>query len=76
MPKLSVYFLTTVFEVANTGPSIYAHYLWEAFKDDPNIRFHVVTTDSTIAHPQIHRINTVARRGPAYFESVGAVVAG
>lgn len=70
MPKFSVYFATTVFDDANTGPAIYAQYLWEAFKNDPAFVFHVVTTDTAAAHPRIHPVRRSTRRGPAIYDDV------
>lgn len=34
--------MTSVFEDVNTGPAIYARYLMEAFRDDPEINFKLV----------------------------------
>ncbi len=68
--KFSVYFVTTVFDRANTGPAIYARYLWESFKDDPDIAFHVVSPDVTTKHARVHQIRPATRRGPTFYDDV------
>jgi glycosyltransferase involved in cell wall biosynthesis len=52
--RLPVVFVTTVFEGTETGPGTYARYLWNAFRDDPQIEFHLVAPTSSEAHPRIH----------------------
>ena len=42
---LRVVFVTSVFEDIDTGPGIYARYLWNHFRDDPLIDFHVVAPE-------------------------------
>ena len=54
MDKLRVVFSSTVFEEVETGPGIYAQYLWDAFRDDPDIEFHVVAPFFKQAHPRLH----------------------
>lgn len=54
-PKgVPVVFVTTGFGDTPTGPSVYAHYLWEGFRDDPDIEFHVVAPGFPQAHPRLH----------------------
>jgi hypothetical protein len=42
--KRKVIFITTIWGQGGTGPETYARYLWEAFRDDPDIEFHLVAT--------------------------------
>ncbi len=51
-------FLTTVFEEVDTGPGVYANYLWRTFRDDPAIEFHVVAPWFTERHPSLHAVGT------------------
>jgi glycosyltransferase involved in cell wall biosynthesis len=55
--KKKVIFITTSWGKGGTGPEIYARYLWEAFRDDPEIEFHLVATGSGSDHPRLHLIN-------------------
>jgi len=54
--KKKVIFVTTTWGQGSTGPEIYARYLWEAFRDDPDIEFHLVATGSNSNHPRLHLI--------------------
>lgn len=54
--KKKVIFITTTWGQGGTGPEIYARYLWEAFRDDPEIEFHLVATGSGSTHPRLHLI--------------------
>jgi glycosyltransferase involved in cell wall biosynthesis len=79
--KKKVIFITTSWGKGGTGPEIYARYLWEAFRDDPEIEFHLVATGSGSDHPRIHLINppegslalykAVAEKGLALARSLG-----
>jgi glycosyltransferase involved in cell wall biosynthesis len=52
--SIRVVFVTTVFEGVDTGPGIFAHYLWRAFRDDPDVEFHVVAPEIAEIHPRLH----------------------
>jgi glycosyltransferase involved in cell wall biosynthesis len=79
--KRKVIFITTSWGKGGTGPEIYARYLWEAFRDDPEIEFHLVATGSGSDHPRLHLIpapqdslalyRAVAERGLALARSLG-----
>ena len=79
--KKKVIFITTSWEKGGTGPEIYARYLWEAFRDDPEIEFHLVATGSDSTHPRLHLIKppegslalykAVAEKGLALARSLG-----
>ncbi len=51
---LRIIFLTTNFEEVTNGPGIFARYLWDAFRDDPEIEFHVVAPNFRQEHPRLH----------------------
>jgi glycosyltransferase involved in cell wall biosynthesis len=51
---IRVLFVTSVFEDIRTGPGIYAHYLWNSFKDDPEFEFHVIAPRFNQPHPHCH----------------------
>jgi glycosyltransferase involved in cell wall biosynthesis len=51
---MRVVFVTTVFEGVDTGPGIFANYLWRAFRDDPDLEFHVVAPEFSASHPRLH----------------------
>jgi glycosyltransferase involved in cell wall biosynthesis len=53
-PSLRVVFATTVFGHGANGPETYARYLWDAFKDDPQIEFHLVAPELPDTHPRWH----------------------
>jgi glycosyltransferase involved in cell wall biosynthesis len=55
--KKKVIFITTSWGQGGTGPEIYARYLWEAFRDDPEIEFHLVAPGSGSTHPHLHLIS-------------------
>lgn len=79
--KKKVIFITTSWGKGGTGPEIYARYLWEAFRDDPDIEFHLVATGSGSDHARLHLINppegslalykAVAEKGLALAYSLG-----
>jgi len=52
--KPKVIFVSTVFDDVNTGPGIYAEYLWKAFRDDEDFEFHVVAPSIEERHPRLH----------------------
>jgi len=56
--KKKVIFITTSWGQGGTGPEIYARYLWEAFRDDPEIEFHLVAMGAGSDHPRLHLIPT------------------
>ena len=56
--KLRVVFSTSVFDDAETGPAIYARYLWQAFRDDPDLEFHMVAPSSEEQHPRLHTLES------------------
>jgi glycosyltransferase involved in cell wall biosynthesis len=49
-----VVFVTTVFDSVDTGPGVYARYLWEALRNDPAIEFHLVAPDAYERHERLH----------------------
>lgn len=49
-----VVFVTTVFEATDTGPGTFARYLWRAFRDDPDLEFHLVAPEVAEVHPRLH----------------------
>lgn len=51
---VKVVFVTPVWAKPRTGPEVYAKYLWEAFRDDPEIEFHLVAAGVGEAHPRLH----------------------
>ena len=53
-PQIHVIFATSVFGEVHNGPALYANYLWHHFKDDPQIKLHLVTPKSQQIHPRIH----------------------
>ncbi len=52
--NVRVVFLTTTFDEVSNGPGIFARYLWDAFRDDPDIEFHVVAPTFQEKHPRLH----------------------
>lgn len=79
--KKKVIFITTSWGKVGTGPEIYARYLWEAFRDDPEIEFHLVASGADSTHPRLHLIKppegslalykAVAQKGLALACSLG-----
>jgi glycosyltransferase involved in cell wall biosynthesis len=79
--KKKVIFITTSWGKGGTGPEIYARYLWDSFRDDPEIEFHLVSTGLGSDHPRLHLINApkgsldlyraVAEKGLALARSLG-----
>ena len=61
MSKPKVIFVTSVYDDVGTGPSTYARYLWEGFRDDKDIEFHLVAPRSTTEHPRLHPVQAVGR---------------
>lgn len=61
-----VVFATTVFDDVRTGPAIYAHYLWRAFRDDAGLDFHVVAPRCGERHPKCHEVGCGRRRSCVY----------
>lgn len=51
---VKVVFVTPVWDKPRTGPEVYAKYLWEAFRDDPDIEFHLVAAGVGEAHSRLH----------------------
>lgn len=49
-----VVFATTVFEGVETGPGTYARYLWQEFKHDNEVEFHVVAPTLEERDPRLH----------------------
>jgi len=60
MKKISVVFVSSVFEEAREGPAIYARYLWHHFFDHEEIDFHLVVPKSSVKHPNIHEAGEYA----------------
>ncbi len=58
MIKPRIVFATTVFEPISTGPAVFAHYLWEAFREDSSIDFHLVTAVAAEEHPRLHVVGS------------------
>lgn len=53
-----VIFVTPFWGNPRTGPEVYAKYLWESFRDDPDLEFHLVAAgeEDGAAHPRLHLI--------------------
>ena len=47
-------FVSTVFDEVANGPAIYARYLWDALRDDPDLDFHVVAPSFAGQHERLH----------------------
>jgi glycosyltransferase involved in cell wall biosynthesis len=67
--RKKVLFLTSVFGNVDNGPGIYANYLWEAFKDDPDIEFHLVAPELKEESPKLHASGT-QKSSVALYEGV------
>ena len=63
MKKKSIIFVTTTFEESQNGPSIFAQYLWDAFKDRVEFDFHMIAPTSSVAHPKFHHLETSSDSG-------------
>ncbi len=50
----NIVFVTSTFDQTEVGPAVYARYLWNAFKDDSEFKFHVVAPEFCRKHPQFH----------------------
>jgi len=61
MNTLKVVFITPHWGNQRTGPEVYVRYLWEAFRNDPEIEFHVVAGGVDEVHSRLHLVNS--RRG-------------
>jgi len=53
---VKVIFVTPLWDRPRTGPEVYAKYLWESFRDDPDIEFHLVAGGEGEAHPRLHLV--------------------
>lgn len=51
-----VIFVTPLWDKPRTGPEVYARYLWESFRDDPDIEFHLVAGGEGKSHPRLHLV--------------------
>jgi len=54
--KINVVFVTTHFNTTPNGPAVYANYIWNGFKNDPDIEFHIVAMGEQVNVPNIHMI--------------------
>jgi glycosyltransferase involved in cell wall biosynthesis len=54
--RLKVIFVTPLWDKPRTGPEVYAKYLWESFRDDPDIEFHLVAGGEGESHPRLHLV--------------------
>jgi len=68
--RIRVVFATHAFEDARTGPAVYARYLWEAFRDHPQIEFHLVAPDGPDNHPQFHRFTPAGSGSRLYYAAL------
>ena len=57
LTMIRVLFATTVYDDVATGPTLYARYLWEAFRNDPDIEFHLIAPSIDGKHPQLHALD-------------------
>ena len=62
----AVVFSTTVLTDPSTGPGRFAQYLWEAFRDDPMLEFHIVAPSASERHPRQHTLESREERGHLY----------
>lgn len=51
-----------------TGPAVYARNLWEAFRDDPDLDFHLIVPEAKESHPKLHTVGTFAGSTRQYSE--------
>jgi glycosyltransferase involved in cell wall biosynthesis len=65
-----VVFATTVFEGVETGPGTYARYLWQVFKHDKEVEFHVVAPTLNERDPRLHVAGVRSIRSAATYRSV------
>lgn len=56
MAQNKVIFVTPLWDKPRTGPEVYAKYLWETFRDDPDIEFHMVAGGEGESHPRLHLV--------------------
>jgi len=70
--KPRVVFSTSVFDDVETGPAIYARYLWQAFRDDPDLEFHMVAPSSREQHPRLHMLESLEGFRTTY-HAIGAL---
>ena len=68
--KPRVILATTVFDDVRTGPGLYAQYLWQAFRDDPDFEFHVVAPRFRQEHPRFHAFES-SGKGPTLYHQLG-----
>jgi glycosyltransferase involved in cell wall biosynthesis len=68
--KPRVILATTVFDDVRTGPGLYAQYLWDAFRDDPDFEFHVVAPRFRQEHPRFHAFES-SREGSTLYHGLG-----
>ena len=61
-----VVFASTVFDDVQTGPGIYARYLWQAFRDDPDLEFDIVVPSAAERHPRLHTVDAGDTSGTLY----------
>ncbi|MCE5278162.1 MAG: glycosyltransferase family 4 protein [Planctomycetaceae bacterium] len=61
-----IVFATTVFDEVANGPAMYAQYLWQAFRDDPDLEFHLVAPAAAQTHPRLHTLDGADTRGSLY----------
>jgi glycosyltransferase involved in cell wall biosynthesis len=66
-----VLFLTSVFDKVDNGPGIYANYLWDAFKNDPDIEFHMVVPSAADKADNLHS-SGLQKSSLALYEGVQA----
>jgi glycosyltransferase involved in cell wall biosynthesis len=65
-----VVFATHAFADQRTGPAVFAKYLWEAFRDDPDIEFHLVAPDGSFDHPRFHRFSSSKSGSYGFYSSL------
>ena len=70
--KPRIIFTTTVFDDVETGPGIYARYLWQAFRDDPDLEFHMVAPRAKERHERLHTLESPSQSRAIYHE-IGAL---
>ncbi len=67
--KKKILFVTQSFGQFTNGPGTYTHYLWESFRNDPDIEFHVVALNSTIDDPNIHLVDSKVKSSTSLLQS-------
>ena len=66
----TVVFATHAYGDARTGPAVYARYLWEAFRDDPEIRFHLVSPDGPNNHRCSHLFRPTSSSARCFYRTL------